>query len=263
MAGCVGRSHRDRAGRLKGREDRGRVAVCLVTLSAATRGHNLLLPPPEEGGGPDNGLAWHGAKIATVKGPRISGAEEKHLRCGQRLAGLPLGERTPLAIDIGDRGGQHCTIHTDLLIDDAHLIPSERHDRLQQGHPCGQRSYGIPGSYQTRSAMSAPSNAVPRLRTLDTNAKKLRGHQYKTSSHSTTLESNKSDRLLRIDCMTSMCYARREGCCGMETCRSGQVLPCGENRRTNAEGRKQAPASRRYGRRIGSPIQPCYRGRPS
>jgi hypothetical protein len=40
--------------------------------------------------------------------------------------------------------------------------------------------------------MSAPSNAAPRLRTLDTNAKKLRDHQYKTSSHSTTLESNKS-----------------------------------------------------------------------
>jgi hypothetical protein len=49
-----------------------------------------------------------------------------------------LGERTPLAIDIGDSGGQHCTIHTDLLLDDAHLIPSESHDRLQQGHPCWQ-----------------------------------------------------------------------------------------------------------------------------
>jgi len=44
--------------------------------------------------------------------------------------------------------------------------------------------------------MSAPSNAVPRLRTLYTNAKKLRCHQYKTSSNSTTLESTKSDGCL-------------------------------------------------------------------
>ena len=70
-------------------------------------------------------------------------------------------------------------------------------------------------------------------------------------------------RLLRIDCMTRMCYARREGCCGMETGRSGRVLPCGENRRTHAEDRKQAPVSRRYGRRSGSLIPPCYRGLPS
>src|SRR5262245_46436059 len=33
------------------------------------------------------------------------------------------------------------------------------------------RSYWIPGSYVTRSSMSAPSNALPRLRTLCTNSK--------------------------------------------------------------------------------------------
>jgi hypothetical protein len=36
------------------------------------------------------------------------------------------------------------------------------------------RSYWIPGSYVTSNSMSAPSSALPRLRTLCTNSKKLR-----------------------------------------------------------------------------------------
>jgi len=36
------------------------------------------------------------------------------------------------------------------------------------------RSYGIPGSELTNNSISAPSNALPRLRTLCTNSKKLR-----------------------------------------------------------------------------------------
>src|SRR5215468_4006899 len=38
----------------------------------------------------------------------------------------------------------------------------------------GARSYWIPGSYVTRSSMSAGSNALPRLRTLCTNSKNPR-----------------------------------------------------------------------------------------
>ena len=38
----------------------------------------------------------------------------------------------------------------------------------------GARSYWIPGSYETSSSMSAPSNALPRLRTLCTNSKNPR-----------------------------------------------------------------------------------------
>ena len=37
-----------------------------------------------------------------------------------------------------------------------------------------KRSYWIPGSYETSSSRSAPSNALPRLRTLCTNSKKPR-----------------------------------------------------------------------------------------
>ena len=37
-----------------------------------------------------------------------------------------------------------------------------------------ERSYWIPGSYVTSTSMSAPSNALPRLRTLCTNSKKPR-----------------------------------------------------------------------------------------
>jgi hypothetical protein len=53
------------------------------------------------------------------------------------------------------------------------------------------------GICEAFSCSAPPSPAFYKLReierrTLDTNAKKLRGHQYKASSHATTLESNKS-----------------------------------------------------------------------
>jgi hypothetical protein len=50
---------------------------------------------------------------------------------------------------------------------EAHLWPSEV-------VTLGLRSYWIPGSYETSSSMSAPSNALPRLRTLCTNSKNPR-----------------------------------------------------------------------------------------
>jgi hypothetical protein len=40
--------------------------------------------------------------------------------------------------------------------------------------PSADRSYWNPGTYETISSMSAPSNALPRLRTLLTNSKNLR-----------------------------------------------------------------------------------------
>jgi hypothetical protein len=40
--------------------------------------------------------------------------------------------------------------------------------------PIAQRSYWIPGSYVTSNSMSAPSSALPRLRTLCTNSKNPR-----------------------------------------------------------------------------------------
>ena len=47
----------------------------------------------------------------------------------------------------------------------------EIHMAHQDSETFRERSYRIPGSYVTKSSMSAGSNALPRLRTLCTNAK--------------------------------------------------------------------------------------------
>ena len=63
--------------------------------------------------------------------------------------------------------GTHPTENLKLLVKEV----SERLAGVSGGTPIFRRSYWIPGSYVTRSSMSAGSNAFPRLRTLCTNSK--------------------------------------------------------------------------------------------
>src|SRR5215470_16800742 len=85
----------------------------------------------------------------------------------------------------GDHNGTRCQAYTPSFITrpdrigrgfcvDFHLHSPSKSLHVIDLQEMNQRSYWIPGSFETSSSMSAPSNALPRFRTLCTNSKNPR-----------------------------------------------------------------------------------------